>query len=409
MHCPRLPFCLLLPILACALHSGPITAGDHPGLEDVSWQSFEDLTEAEQKLVEALRAPLLEAKDVSGPLSTWLEGRLLSRNNREDAAVEAWKKAQRNLSKNEFEPLPQTEWGAPPDADLEFLEPVNEPKVSNADCRIVRWEVDDLTQYGVLISPKDLNPRKEDAKPRPLLLYLHGAAYGVPYHVLPWLGEMAAEGYVIIAPSLRGEDLFAGYFLPPELPEYKSEGEIENLDGEVDDALAAVEAAQKLPGVADEGFAMLGHSFGAGVGLLAAARHPETRCAISYDAWLVNPFRHYWDRMRRGPNNWQSWAAFCNQPADDQLAGLMQRSIVHHADRLHCPLLLFIGGAYQGSVFHKSHEDLIEQLKKNDLPYEYDEVDGGGHNFVLYHDSPPAKYAYKRHMDFLRKHWPPRP
>lgn len=400
---------LLTLTLAFALNTPRGTAEDHPGLRGVSWQSFAELTEAEQKLVNALRKPLLEAKDVSGPLSTWLEGRMLSQNNRRQEANNAWKKALKNLTENEFAPLPPVHWDEPPDADLEFLEPIDEPKMTNADGRIVRWNVDDLTQYGVLIYPKGMNPRDENAKPRPLILYLHGAAYGVPYHVLPWLGNMAAQGYVIVAPGLRGEDLFAGYFLPPELPDYKSEGAIENLDGEVDDALTAVEAAQKLPGVMDEGFAMLGHSFGAGVGLLAAARHPETRCAVSYDAWLVNPFRYYWDRMRRGPNNWQSWAAFCNQPADEQLAGLMQRSIVHHADRLHSPLLMFIGGAYQGSVFHQSHADLIEQLKQNNIPYEYDVVEGGGHNFVLYHDSPQAKYAYKRHMTFLRKHWPPSP
>ncbi len=408
MYRQTIPYLLSLSI-AFGLSTPRVMAEDHPGLEGVSWQSFAELAEDEQKLIDALRAPLLEAKDISAPLSAWLEGRQLSKNNRPQEANDIWNKALKTVTENEFEPLPQAQWGDLPDAKLEFLEPVDEPKMTNADAHIVRWKVDDLTQYGVLISPKEMNPRDEDAKPRPLILYLHGAAYGVPYHVLPWLGNMAAKGYVIIAPGLRGEDLFAGYFLPPELPEYKSEGNIENLDGEVDDALAAVEGAQKLPGVMDEGFAMLGHSFGAGVGLLAAARHPETRCAISYDAWLVNPFRYYWDRMRRGPNNWQSWAEFCNQPADDQLAELMQRSIVHHADRLHCPLLLFIGGAYQGSVFHKSHEDLIEQLKQNNLPYEYDVVEEGGHNFVLNHNSPQAKYAYKRHMKFLRKHWPPSP
>ena len=40
-------------------------------------------------------------------------------------------------------------------------------------------------------------------------------------------------------------------------------------------------------------FAVIGHSFGSGVGLLAAARHPDTCCVISYDAWLVDPFRFY--------------------------------------------------------------------------------------------------------------------
>ena len=382
-------------------------AEDRPGLEGISWQSFEGLTNAEHELINALREPLLEARTVDEPLNAWFRGRLLALKNQPAAAEAAWREGLAVLAEGGFERLPKTEWGPLPDADFEFLESVPHPRLVGAECRIVRWSVDGLAQYGVLLTPEGLDVRAEGASPHPLILYLHGAAYGVPYHVLPWLGKMAAEGYVIVGPALRGEDLFAGYLLPPDLPEYRCEGQIENLDGEVDDAVAAVEAARKLPGVRNQGFAMLGHSFGAGVGLLAAARHPETRCAVSYDAWLVNPFRYYWDRMRRGPNNWLSWAAFCNQPAEDQLAGLMHRSIVHNADRLHCPLLMFIGGAYQGSVFHKSHADLIERLRKNNRPYIYDIVEGGGHNFVLYTDSSQALYAYEQHMAFLRKHWPP--
>ena len=85
----------------------------------------------------------------------------------------------------------------------------------------------------------------------------------------------------------------------------------------------------------------------------------------------------------------------------------MARSIVHNAEKLHCPLLLFIGGAYEGSVFHQSHEDFIAQLKKYDKPYIYDVVPGGGHNFVLYYEDEPARYAYAKHMEFLAKHLPP--
>jgi hypothetical protein len=85
----------------------------------------------------------------------------------------------------------------------------------------------------------------------------------------------------------------------------------------------------------------------------------------------------------------------------------MKRSITHHADLIHCPLLLFIGGAYAGSVFHRSHQDFIANLRKYHKPYIYDVVPGGGHNFVLYYDSTPAKYAYRKHMAFLRKYLPP--
>jgi len=85
----------------------------------------------------------------------------------------------------------------------------------------------------------------------------------------------------------------------------------------------------------------------------------------------------------------------------------MRRSVLHHAERLQAPLLLFIGGGYAGSVFHRTHDELTAALRRLGKPFIYDVVPNAGHNFVLYTDSEPARYAYSRHMRFLREHWPP--
>ena len=167
-------------------------------------------------------------------------------------------------------------------------------------------------------------------------------------------------------------------------------------------------AAWKLPYVRPNEFAMLGHSFGAGVGLLTAARAgAQAKAVVSYDAWLVNPQRYYWDRMRRAARNWDSWEDYCNQPVHSQLLGLVKRSIIHHADKLECPLLLFMGGAYDGSVFHKSHADFTARLTQLGKPFEYVLVPQGDHNFVLRLLSAPAIFAFKQQEAFLEKHYPP--
>lgn len=151
---------------------------------------------------------------------------------------------------------------------------------------------------------------------------------------------------------------------------------------------------------------MIGHSFGSGVGLLTVARAGSAaKLAVSYDAWLVNPQRYYWDRMRRGANNWLSWEDFCNQPAADQLRGLQQRSLLHNVDKIQARLLLFMGGAYGGSVFHQSHADLIEKLQKSGKQFHYELVPDGDHNFVL-RDGPPAKHALKIQQKFFAEFYP---
>ncbi len=395
-------------VLAAVISAGagsPVRADGPPapGLRDLSWGSPMDMTPAESKLVEALKAPMVNAMNVQAALESWFAGRRAAESGKPQIAKAAWEKGLTQLKA--LKALPKGTYPPPPDGTLKIMVRFRYPDTDGVKCYIVSWTVDNLRQYGVLLVPAV--PKTQKPPPKfPLLLYLHGAAFGVPLYALPWLAGMAREGYVIIGPALRGEDLFATDADLGKL-NYKSEGHIENLDGEVNDALSAVAGARKLPMVAPGKFAIIGHSFGAGVGLLTAERAADVACMVSYDAWLVNPFRYYWDRMRRGPNNWLSWEQYCNQPVADQLRGLMKRSATHHAEFVHCPLLLFIGGGYAGSVFHQSHEDFIARLKKYRKQFEYDVVPEGGHNFVLYYDSEPARYAYRKHMAFLKKHLPP--
>ena len=382
-----------------------VRAGDtvRPGLEGLDWQSPRSVPPTEIKLIMALKKPLLAAMNVTAALQCWFDGRLADSKGDPAAARKKWREGMTKL--DNLKPLPRPPWPPMPDATLNPIHKLQVADSGDTDVFVVQWKVDKLTQYGVLVTPS----RRPKGVRYPLLLYAHGAAYGVPVYAIPWLARMAREGYVIIGPAFRGEDLFATR-TPLKGLEYKCDGEIENLDGEVNDALAAVSGARKLAFVSPGKFGIIGHSFGAGAGLLTAARAGrDVACVVSYDAWLVNPFRYYWDRMRRGANNWLSWADFCNQPVPAQLAGLMRRSIVHHADQIQCPLLLFIGGAYEGSVFHLSHQDLIEQLKKFHKSYIYDVVPEGGHNFVLDYDTRPAKYAFAKHMRFLKKYLPPVP
>jgi len=388
------------------------TAEDRPELAGFDRQRASQMTTAEARLVEGLGPALIDGRDASAALQAWFDGLKAAKAGEPAEARRIWQRGAGLL--HALPPIPQSTWGPVPDASLTLHEEFSGASMEGATCHVAGWEVDGLKQYGILVAPPGAAKMTaaETIDTYPLLLYLHGAAFGVPLYALPWLGRIARAGYVIIGPSLRGEDLFVGAADTPSLArfrKYRSEGAIENLDGEVDDALAAVSAARKLPFVRDGAFGIIGHSFGAGVGLLVAARHPDTACMVSYDAWLTNPFRYYWDRMRRGANNWLSWAAYCNQPVREQLRGLMKRSIVHNAARIQCPLLLFVGGAYAGSVFHLSHEDLLAQLRRHGKPFRYDVVPDGGHNFVLYYDSEPARYAYEKHMAFLAEHLPPAP
>jgi len=359
-----------------------------------------------------LQQPMAEGLDVSAALEDWFAAERVTGPDAEAQKARLYLRAMASLQT--LKPLPGAQWPANPTGlTLTGLEPFAVPDLSayfgeegkpppGVSAQVFAYEVDKLKLYGIILWPSA--PGRY-----PPILYLHGAAFGVPTLSLPWLAQLAKRGYAIVAPAMRGEELFAAREYLPGVKPYTCEGQIENLAGEVDDALAMMDGAFKLEMVKPGAFAILGHSFGAGVGLLVAARSPQVACVISYDAWLTNPFRFYWDRLRDGPNNWLSWEAFTKQPVADQLAGLMARSIVHHADRLKAPVLLFIGGAYNGSVFHESHADLVARLKQFGRPHRYVIVPGGGHNFVLYANEPPARSAFPIQDRWLESYFPPRP
>jgi dienelactone hydrolase len=359
-----------------------------------------------------LQQPMIDGLDVSVALTDWFTAEKVTGPAAEAQKENLYLHAMASLK--ELRPLPVETWPAnPTGVTLTWLEPFAVPDLSayfgsegkppsGVNARIVEYEVDKLKLYGVVLWPSAPGEY-------PPILYMHGAAFGVPSYSLAWLAQIAKRGYTIVAPALRGEDLFsAGEYLPG-VKQYTCQGQIENLGGEVNDALGMMDGAFKLKMVKPGKFAILGHSYGAGVGLLVAARSPQVACVVSYDAWLVNPFRYYWDRLRDGPNNWFSWEAYTHQSAADQLAGLMKRSIVHHADHLKAPVLLFIGGAYNGSVFHQSHADLVARLKQLDRTCRYVIVPGGGHNFVLSANDPPARTAFPIQDKWLETYFPPQP
>ncbi|MFT5128416.1 MAG: dienelactone hydrolase [Rhodothermales bacterium] len=348
------------------------------------------------KLAAALETPMSTGMNVEAALTAWFAAEKATDLAAKEAHYKAGLAALENL-----QPLPQAKWpDNPTDTPFKVLETIVYESFTKAGLTIevVEFEVDELTQYGVQVRPST-------GGPYPMAVYLHGAAFGVPSYQLSPMGRMALDGYVVVAPALRGEDLFVSQSVPTKKP-YKCEGHIENLLGEPRDVLAIADGASKQSFVKVGKFALVGHSFGSGAGLLAAERTDKVACVVSYDAWFVNPFYFYWLRLSGGSKYyWESWEYFLEKPIAEQLSGLMARSSAHHTDRLTAPVLLFVG-EFDGPGYHTSHEYMASELKENNKPHQHIVIPGGGHNFVLYNDEP-ARKAEVIQRAFLHKHLPP--
>jgi len=145
-------------------------------------------------------------------------------------------------------------WAAPATAaEFEILQ---REMVDEVEQAYVRYPSGDLQVTGWLF----VNPFSEKDV-EPCVIFNHGGVSGVGEGTRALCRWLAQQGYIVFAPSYRGED--------------DSEGEIEVAAGEVDDVLAALELLATHPGIQPGKFALVGSSHGALVSVKALAR-PES-------------------------------------------------------------------------------------------------------------------------------------
>jgi len=137
-------------------------------------------------------------------------------------------------------------------AEFEILERSMEDEIEQA---YVRYPSGDLMVTGWLF----VNPFSEQDV-EPCVIFNHGGVGGVSAGTREKCRWLAKQGYIVFAPSYRGED--------------DSEGEIEVAAGEVDDVLAALALLAEHPGIQPGKFALVGTSHGALVSVKSLAR-PE--------------------------------------------------------------------------------------------------------------------------------------
>ena len=159
------------------------------------------------------------------------------------------------------------------------------------------------------------SPVVRGARPGPAVLFLHG---GFELGTGHWdlTRPFRAAGYVVLTPSLRGENGQPG-------------GCSLFLD-EVDDVLAAAEALAGRPDVDPARLYLAGHSVGGTLTLLAALASDRFRAAASFSA---APDVVEWSRGRPDRIPFSS----------DRPEEFRMRSSVAFADGFRCPARLYFG------------------------------------------------------------------
>lgn len=235
-----------------------------------------------------------------------------------------------------------------------------------------------------------------DGADHPGIIFNHGGVGGVPTPTKERCRELAEMGYVVIAPSYRGED--------------GSEGEIEVADGEVDDAMNAMTALKSVKSVDPKRIAMVGTSHGGIITLIAIERDHSLAAAVCAYG-VTNTYTWYKYLVDNGfdVSDELSVKVYGKGP-EDKPEAFRKRAPALDAEKITTPLML-IYGEKDNIVPPSQAKEMAEALDKHNIPYEMHIIPDVGHGLLFFKD--PARRseteiartaeAWGKVLDFLKK------
>jgi dipeptidyl aminopeptidase/acylaminoacyl peptidase len=220
-----------------------------------------------------------------------------------------------------------------------------------------------------------VNPYSEEDI-EPCVIFNHGGVDGVTESTRALCRRLAKEGYIVFAPSYRGED--------------DSEGRVEVARGEVDDVLAALLLLRDHPGIRPGRFALVGTSHGALVSVLAATRPPAHELVRGVVAayGVMDIHRWYPYLVAHGFDVSDSLTvAVYGQGPEDRPEAFAARSAVARAGQVGPMPVLLVQGGKDEVVPPEQAEAMLDALRgagRTDDRLLL--VEEGGHGFLFWDD-----------------------
>ena len=266
------------------------------------------------------------------------------------------------------------------------------PEIDPVDlvtAEVVRYKsFDGLEIPAIFYKPHQIKPGEK----APALVWVHGGPggqSGVRY--FPLIQYLVNHGYVVIAPNNRGSSGYGKTFF-----------KLDDLKHGKDDLADCVEAKKYLisSGYVDENkIGIIGWSYG-GYMVLAALAFRADEFALGVDLFGISN----WVRTLKSIPPW--WEAFRealfkemgNPETDEEY--LYSISPLFHADKIKKPLMV-LQGANDPRVLKAESDEIVEAVKKNDVPVEYIIFEDEGHGFIKKENQIEG---YKAVLEFLDKY-----
>lgn len=247
---------------------------------------------------------------------------------------------------------------------------------------------------GYVFTPQNMVKGKK----YPAIVWVHGGFHDrFDKYYFKLFDEAISRGFVLIFPEYRGS---AGY----------GEPHYQNSYGNTDvlDSLASADYIAKLPYVAADRMAIVGHSRGGMVTLLAIEKAPSKFKAAVEIAGLVDfvaymSYKPEWRRQEVARD-----AQFNGQTPDKNLAAYLKVSPINFVKEIQTPLLVLANTFDKSVPFELHSKRLMELLTAHGKVFEsHIYKDAPGDHMFLFADTDEARDVAKRTFDFLTKHLKP--
>ncbi|WP_164015873.1 alpha/beta hydrolase family protein [Pyxidicoccus trucidator] len=257
------------------------------------------------------------------------------------------------------------------------------------DSQVVRFKSFD----GMVIPNILYKPHQATADNKvPALIWVHGGPGGQTRKgYFPFIQYLANHGYVVLGINNRGSSGYGKTFFTADDQKHGKEPLL--------DCLEAKKYLASLPYVDSSRVGIIGGSYGGYMTLAALAFHPD-EFNVGVDIFGVS---NWLRTLKNIPPYWESFReALYQEMGNPETQEEMLRSVspLFHAEKIRKPLLV-IQGANDPRVLKVESDEIVQAVKKNNVPVDYVVFPDEGHGFSKKKNEAEA---YSRTRSFLDQH-----
>ncbi len=273
----------------------------------------------------------------------------------------------------------------------------------NTSLYAISYESDGLKQWGLMFLPRGTGTY-------PLVVFAHGGTQGVPEVSLMYNFDIAEKGYIVLAPSYRGEPLIQDDIDAIEVVDSdgnlfnnQSEGDLGD-PSEVHDVLNLIECGKGLP-KADSSIFVYGSSHGGLHALLVPERIQKINATAILYGWLGGlPAYKEFLKDPEAASERIFTPEFRALAQPEQLAWINKMDPNVCLDDLQSPALIMVGDQ-DAPFIYDTNVNLESELLSLDKDVQLVVFNGEGHSFNWYVNSFTRSQASKDSFDNLTNHF----